>query len=72
MCKRNLAKYKERTTSIFIIDIKKEENMAESDWDTVTVLHKRTPKAAQLKSQQVGSKDMTNIVLRNITKITLI
>lgn len=30
------------------------ENMAESDWDTVTVLRKKGPTAAQAKSKQVS------------------
>lgn len=39
-------------------------NMAESDWDTVTVLRKKGPTAAQAKSKQVSANAVFRLCFR--------
>ncbi|TRZ12728.1 hypothetical protein HGM15179_014376 [Zosterops borbonicus] len=45
--------------------------MAESDWDTVTVLRKKGPSAAQAKSKQVGAagQNKQHFITKNTAKL---
>lgn len=49
----------------------KKQNMAESDWDTVTVLRKKGPTAAQAKSKQVSMDASHRLFFYVFLSITL-